>query len=637
MTFFFNTSVFNFFQKQNGRVRFLLFLTLQSLLLLGLLWPGIMQNAAMQWDATEIYLPWKFFITEQMKLGFWPMWNAYVSGGFPQHGDPGTWYEVSWLIGLLGTYDLQSLLFEYGLHLLIAGAGVYFILIRFHFSWILASALGMAFSLNGFFIGNAQHLGWLVGMAWTPWLLFFSYLLFKKLINAKFSLMYAAALATVAHFQFTGGYLGITAVGLYLLILLNLTLLFYYRNQISRTFIFKWLLHLLLAFVLFVCASSHALLGLYEFQYLITRATQLRLAEFQFGSWPLGAWKTMGFEASSQTLADALKSDVSLINVHWGQPAAWLVVLSLFGGVWYRKRFWFGCFLGLFLLGSFFFAISMGAQTPLHEHLIRRLAVLNLFRFPAMYRGFGMFFYLMSFAVILYQINRSFRLLAVFLSCLLVVDVFYYAVSNRWNTVFAKIPAHQVNSVLKRAAQLSHLSQHYRGQIPLSLAVDKDSNCNASIPFMNQNQGVYLQLWATDGYNPYQLKMKANTQESAVQMGHFGVLRLDSNGDMLKGEFPGGVGFRQTAESIEMKNIKPTSGLKTIVILQTPLSSWKLFSNGEEKAWGNYQNRGIQFEAVDNFTLKYQQPYFAVALFLWVIGWMLIGCLLIISQLRIKA
>ncbi|MFM7638367.1 MAG: hypothetical protein ACKO67_01430, partial [Bacteroidota bacterium] len=92
----------------------------ESLILLGLFFPAFMETAALQWDATEIYLPWKYFVTEQVKQGYLPLWNPYMSGGFPQHGDPGTWYELSYLFAATHEYNLQSLLVEYLTHLLIA-------------------------------------------------------------------------------------------------------------------------------------------------------------------------------------------------------------------------------------------------------------------------------------------------------------------------------------------------------------------------------------------------------------------------------------------------------------------------------------------------------------------------------------
>ena len=36
---------------------------LYFLILLGLFWPALTENASMQWDASEIYLPWKYYIT----------------------------------------------------------------------------------------------------------------------------------------------------------------------------------------------------------------------------------------------------------------------------------------------------------------------------------------------------------------------------------------------------------------------------------------------------------------------------------------------------------------------------------------------------------------------------------------------
>jgi len=35
----------------------------------------------------------------------------------------------------------------------------------------IAIIMALSYSLSGFFVGNAQHINWLIAAAWIPWLL----------------------------------------------------------------------------------------------------------------------------------------------------------------------------------------------------------------------------------------------------------------------------------------------------------------------------------------------------------------------------------------------------------------------------------------------------------------------------------
>jgi hypothetical protein len=135
------------------------------------MWKLLNGDAHIPWDATALYLTWKYHITECLWNGTLPLWKPYITGGFPQQGDPGTWYPVSWLFSLPGRYSIASMHAEYLFHVWFAGTGAYLLLQRTGVPWGGSIALGVCSRFSGVIVGNARHIGWVVSAAWLPWIL----------------------------------------------------------------------------------------------------------------------------------------------------------------------------------------------------------------------------------------------------------------------------------------------------------------------------------------------------------------------------------------------------------------------------------------------------------------------------------
>jgi len=134
----------------------------------------------MKWDIMDITLPWQYFIGEALSSGELPLWNPYLKNGFPHMGLSDTWYPISWLIAFIFGVDVWSIQLSYLIHLLIAGTGM-FSYLRFNsVDYKLSIALGVSYMFSGFMIGNAQHLGWVIGAAWLPWVFYYFDKLFSQ-------------------------------------------------------------------------------------------------------------------------------------------------------------------------------------------------------------------------------------------------------------------------------------------------------------------------------------------------------------------------------------------------------------------------------------------------------------------------
>lgn len=627
-------------KSQQPLVRWILLLMIHVVLLTILFFPAISENAAMQWDAAEIYLPWKYFLTDQVRHGFLPLWNPYMSGGFPQHGDPGSWYELSYLFAMGKPYDLQSLLYEYLFHLIIASLGFGYFLRGFNTSWWLSSTLGIVYSLNGFFMGNAQHLGWVVGFAWLPWLLGLCLrILFISRTKQPF-VSTSLFLGVVAHLQFVGGYLGVTALSLYCALGMWLVWLSKSAENRAKQQVLKQAAAFGISLLVFVLLSLPALLSFWDLQSLITRSSTLSLGDLQFGHWPWKALVTMCYVEADAALAQSLLADISLINVRW----SFLLLLSvsvfvLVNGFIRLRRLTPSKVLNkktliALMLAVVCFFLAVGPETSLHGFLIPKLPLLKLFRFPALYRGMGLFLLLMVAAMILNGteekwVNRKGLLLIV-----LLLESVLGAYRDIPNTVLVPIPAHEVNSMLINLQNKGNSTGKWSNQIPLALAVDQDSSMNALIPFMNQNQGIYLKQWATDGYNPYQLRSREMDTANEFDKDHLPIAALDEGNRMIEKGVVRVEGIKENGQSIAFRGVHCSANTHSLLVKQTPSRHWKLMIEGREVPWKSFGQRGIQIPRCNSFELVYAPNYLSkLVLGSSALTWFLLLSLLIINRI----
>lgn len=354
------------------------------------MWPLVFGLAVMKWDAMDLYLPWKYFITDTLAHNQLPLWNPFINGGFSQMGDPGTWYPVSWGVGaLFGGYSMGSLHFEYLLHLYLGGLGFYFLLKQFGLARVAIISCAIAYMLSGLMIGNAQHIGWVVSAAWLPWILMY-FLRIQKIPNFRTGIQ----LALVLFLLLSGGYPGMFIVTVYVLIgffvvqsvkQLRAKNYAHYRKQ--------WLFFSI-SVVLFLLMSSVVLIAAFDMAPLITRGTGLNDRA--------DVWNTLEGSLSPQALTSCIYpfattkndqafwgADFSMTNCYFGV----LLLLTIFT-VLFRKdsptnvKLFFG-------IGVLFVLISLGQTLPVRTWTTY-LPFMDLFRFPSLFRLFALFFFLLS-------------------------------------------------------------------------------------------------------------------------------------------------------------------------------------------------------------------------------------------------
>src|ERR1041384_2232304 len=136
-------------------------------------WQVAFLNDTLKWDILDQYFPNRYFVSECLRNKIFPFWNPYQNWGVANFADPqsAVWHPWVWLISLVHGYDLYASQVDFMFHILLAGLGMYSLILYFSKHEATAFVIASAYMLSGFFVGNAQHLGYIVSGAWIPWVL----------------------------------------------------------------------------------------------------------------------------------------------------------------------------------------------------------------------------------------------------------------------------------------------------------------------------------------------------------------------------------------------------------------------------------------------------------------------------------
>ena len=219
-------------------------------------------------DLTISHLPYAEFIRYSLFADHQiPTWYPGLYGGMPLSGHPlaGLWYPPNWL-GILIPAPFGFNL-EYGLHLIIAGLGMFLFLRGLKIGDFGAIIGAIAFELAPISFAHfaAGHVSLCFAYSLTPWLMVAE-------VRAEKDKRWQWTLVT-------GAFLGmiILADVRWMLYAGLLWILFRgYRYMISgreRLPLIRWLLQILAASVIALCISAPFLLDFLDFTFLSTRTT----------------------------------------------------------------------------------------------------------------------------------------------------------------------------------------------------------------------------------------------------------------------------------------------------------------------------------------------------------------------------
>lgn len=342
---------------------------------------------SLKWDIIDYYFPSRFMLGEIFQSNALPLWNPYQTLGYPIHADPqsGAWYPVAWIIGYLKGYTLNAVGFEFLLHIFIGSWGMFSLAKTLNYNKKVALILAIAYMFSGFFVGNAQHLTWIISGAWLPWVIKQYIVLFEK------RTFYNAALLTLWSYLFlSAGYPAFVFVTIYFLLILTVffTVKEYKSHKIKG--IISYYKYLFISLVMLVICSSIVLVSNYFVLPYLTRSEAITPEMALFS--PFSPMCSMSFLAPfavvGHNIMELFKTDLSMTNGYFGII---LLVFFIMGAGMKKKNIqWLFLFFAIFsLLASF------GEYTPVRMFLYNHIPMMNTFRFPSLFRLFFIFFFIL--------------------------------------------------------------------------------------------------------------------------------------------------------------------------------------------------------------------------------------------------
>ncbi len=348
-------------------------------------WQISLFDYTMKFDMMDQYFPFRYFIGESLSNGIIPYWNPYIYLGYPFHADPqsGFWYPLTWILGLNG-YSLYDLHIEFLFHIILAGFGFYYFIRKLKIQNYPAILFAISYQLCGFYIGNAQHFTYIIGACYIPWILG----CFIQLLDTQ-DYRYGLALSLLFSLMLSGGYPALIFILGYILILYFFNEVFYQKLWKNPPKLFKIIYLICLSGVLTIIISSGYIYSIIENQEFITRGQGVSPEKSLYMPFPPIAMVSLIYPFLTAIKSTCFPSDISMTNIYSGLLAIILFPIGFIFSKWKNKIYWI-------LIGFICLLASFGEFTPIRLWLYHHVPLMNLFRFPSIFR----IFFIICFLVI---------------------------------------------------------------------------------------------------------------------------------------------------------------------------------------------------------------------------------------------
>lgn len=342
------------------------------------------------WDARDICFPWRYFLGSCMHYYKLPLWNPYLFSGYPFFADPqgGAFYLPAMLISIPFGYPLAMLGIEFTATVALGGIGMFKLIRSFDVSRETAFIGAISFSACGFFVGNAEHLTWVVSAGWLVWALW-SY----RMLLEKRRYGYAILSAIFMWMIFSGGYPAFLFILAYLFFFASVA---YAITERGRHLLSLLRLNLVVLFC-FLALSAQSFLSYVEASQHISRGAGVTLAKANAGAFTPQC--LVSFFLPFLTAGDATlwHTDISMANGYIGIIALSFLLVGVF--TLRERRFTY-----LALLSIFFLLVSFGAALPVRGWLFRFVPLMNLFRMPSLFRLYALIGFIVLASVSLHML-----------------------------------------------------------------------------------------------------------------------------------------------------------------------------------------------------------------------------------------
>ncbi len=342
----------------------------------------VSSSFTMKWDMMNQFLPCRYFISECLHHNIFPLWCPYINFGYPFFADPqsGVFYPFTWFIAFTSGYNVNTIGLEYVLHVAIAGIAFFYLLKSFELDNYTCTVFGLIYCLSGVFIGNAQHLPWIISMAWMPLIL----LNFKNLFIRP-DRKNAISLALYLYLAITGGYPGFFIILFYFFLLYGIVKIATdFRSKGVSDFL-PVALYFTLAGVVFVLLTGGYLYSFTHSLPHIARGKPVTLTEANNVALTPRSMVSFFFPFATTAASFKLDTDISMANIYCGfllLPLLFIALVKIKLQYFHKAVFSFAVICLLAAAGKYFYVRTL---------LYNFLPGMNMLRHAAIFRVFTMF------------------------------------------------------------------------------------------------------------------------------------------------------------------------------------------------------------------------------------------------------
>lgn len=396
-------------------------------------WPLSFGGLFLQYDALDVYLPWRFYGSESLRQGMVPIWNPYQDGGYPFYADHqySIWNPELFLVSLFTRYNATVVVYLYLFYLAIGATGFRFLARQFTILPNYAFLGGLVFMLSGTMVGHAQSVISILGIVWLPWALG----AYIRALRSNFLLRDTLLAGLLLSLMLLAGYQAVSIMLFYVLFVLFF--IFLLRSLKNKKQLLNLVLgHLLIGLILVLTLAGvfYSLLDVFPHLERLSGLDLESTSRYSMHPKSLSSF-ILPFANAQQEYEGSI---LSAQNLFIGVPA---LIAAVFGFRTYlMKR---DIVLNSLLIFAIIFGIAaFGSKTFIQPVLAANLPGLDLFFYAVFYRYFALLVLLLmacfGFQRIIEE-NRWKPLLvgtSVFLAIYLLCIVLFIPTDFDWKGIF---------------------------------------------------------------------------------------------------------------------------------------------------------------------------------------------------------
>ena len=342
----------------------------------------VFASFTMKWDMMNQFLPCRYFISECLNHHIFPLWCPYINFGYPFYADPqsGLFYPITWLVALTAGYNVYAIGLEYVLHVAIAAISFYYLLKSFELDNYTAVVFGIVYCMSGMFVSNAQHLPWIITLAWLPLVL----LSFKNVFD-KPTWKSALSFALFLYLGITGGYPGFFIILFYFFAVYALVKLGGSLRAKDVSTVRNVILLFALAGIVFLLLTGGYLYSFIHALPYIARGKPVTLHEANNVAVTPHSLISILFPFATACASFKLDTDISMANLYCGfllLPLLFIAVVKNHWQFFHKAIFTFALICLLAAVGHYFYVRTL---------LYNFLPGMNMMRHAAIFRVFTVF------------------------------------------------------------------------------------------------------------------------------------------------------------------------------------------------------------------------------------------------------